>query len=68
MHMVVADPRPIWTILGEVPKRQRKVMLPAFGSPESKALLPVFRHYAEQVRGSRPETGTYRALRLTGQG
>lgn len=25
-------------------------MLPAFGMPESKALLPVFRHYAEQVR------------------
>ena len=25
-------------------------MLPAFGAPESKALLPVFRHYAEQVR------------------
>ncbi|KAI0669528.1 cytochrome P450 [Trametes maxima] len=34
---------------GNVHKRQRKVMLPAFGSPESKALLPVFRHYAEQV-------------------
>ncbi|CDO76737.1 hypothetical protein BN946_scf184813.g7 [Trametes cinnabarina] len=34
---------------GDVHKRQRKVMLPAFGSPESKALLPVFRHYAEQV-------------------
>ena len=36
--------------IGDVHKRQRKVMLPAFGSPESKALLPVFRHYAEQVR------------------
>ena len=35
---------------GDVHKRQRKVMLPAFGAPESKALLPVFRHYAEQVR------------------
>ena len=34
---------------GDVHKRQRKVMLPAFGSSESKALLPVFRHYAEQV-------------------
>ncbi|KAI0752821.1 cytochrome P450 [Daedaleopsis nitida] len=34
---------------GDVHKRQRKVMLPAFGVPESKALLPVFRHYAEQV-------------------
>ncbi|KAL1945428.1 hypothetical protein VTO73DRAFT_2279 [Trametes versicolor] len=34
---------------GDVHKRQRKVMLPAFGMPESKALLPVFRHYAEQV-------------------
>ncbi|KAI0351948.1 cytochrome P450 [Trametes cingulata] len=34
---------------GDVHKRQRKVMLPAFGTPESKALLPVFRHYAEQV-------------------
>ncbi|TFY58630.1 hypothetical protein EVJ58_g6300 [Rhodofomes roseus] len=30
-------------------RRQRKVMLPAFGSPEAKALLPVFEHYAEQV-------------------
>ncbi|RDX48634.1 cytochrome P450 [Lentinus brumalis] len=34
---------------GDTHKRQRKVMLPAFGTPESKALLPVFRHYAEQV-------------------
>ncbi|KAH9851138.1 cytochrome P450 [Lenzites betulinus] len=34
---------------GDVHKRQRKVMLPAFGLSESKALLPVFRHYAEQV-------------------
>ena len=24
-------------------------MLPAFGSPEAKALLPIFEHYAEQV-------------------
>ncbi|CCM04675.1 uncharacterized protein FIBRA_06861 [Fibroporia radiculosa] len=34
---------------GETHKRQRKVMLPAFGTPESKALLPVFEHYAERV-------------------
>ena len=34
---------------GEGHKRQRKVMLPAFGTRESKALLPVFRHYAERV-------------------
>ncbi len=47
--MVVADLWPIWSI-GDTHKRQRKVMLPAFGTPESKALLPVFRHYAEQVR------------------
>lgn len=34
---------------GETHRRQRKVMLPAFGSPEAKALLPIFEHYAEQV-------------------
>ncbi|KZT01474.1 cytochrome P450 [Laetiporus sulphureus 93-53] len=34
---------------GDTHKRQRKVMLPAFGSPESKALLPVFQQYAERV-------------------
>lgn len=34
---------------GETHRRQRKVMLPAFGMSESKALLPVFSHYAEQV-------------------
>ncbi|PCH35645.1 cytochrome P450 [Wolfiporia cocos MD-104 SS10] len=34
---------------GETHKRQRKVMLPAFGTPESKALLPVFQYHAEQV-------------------
>ncbi|KAH9935148.1 cytochrome P450 [Epithele typhae] len=37
-------------------QRQRKVMLPAFGSPESKALLPVFRHYAEQVTSKWKDT------------
>lgn len=36
-------------MLGEIHRRQRKVMLPAFGFPESKTLLPVFSHYAEQV-------------------
>lgn len=34
---------------GEVHKRQRKVMLPAFGAPESKALLPHFARAAEAV-------------------
>ncbi|OSX65860.1 hypothetical protein POSPLADRAFT_1131390 [Postia placenta MAD-698-R-SB12] len=34
---------------GTTHKRQRKVMLPAFGGPESRALLPIFEHYAEQV-------------------
>ncbi|KAL6305107.1 cytochrome P450 [Sparassis latifolia] len=34
---------------GERHRRQRKVMLPAFGTPESKALLPIFSHYAEQI-------------------
>lgn len=28
-------------------------MLPAFGFPESKALIPVFGHYAEQVGNDR---------------
>lgn len=28
--------------LGDVHKRQRRVMLPAFGAPESKALFPLF--------------------------
>ncbi|EJF60674.1 cytochrome P450 [Dichomitus squalens] len=48
LSRLVGDPGLTWAE-GDVHKRQRKVMLPAFGSPESKALLPVFRHYAEQV-------------------
>ncbi|KDQ56231.1 hypothetical protein JAAARDRAFT_158180 [Jaapia argillacea MUCL 33604] len=34
---------------GSTHKRQRKVMLPAFGAPETKALLPVFQSVAEQM-------------------
>lgn len=34
---------------GDTHKRQRKVMFPAFGGPESRALLPIFEHHAEQV-------------------
>lgn len=34
---------------GEVHRRQRKIMLPAFGAPESKALLPHFIHIAESL-------------------
>ncbi|KDQ64165.1 hypothetical protein JAAARDRAFT_201556 [Jaapia argillacea MUCL 33604] len=34
---------------GEDHKRHRKVMLPAFGGPESKALFPVFHSTAEQL-------------------
>ncbi|KAH9949310.1 cytochrome P450 [Amylocystis lapponica] len=34
---------------GETHKRFRKVMLPAFGGPEARALLPIFTHYAEQI-------------------
>ncbi|KAI1790345.1 cytochrome P450 [Ganoderma leucocontextum] len=48
LSRLIGDPGLTWAE-GDVHKRQRKVMLPAFGSPESKALLPVFRHYAEQV-------------------
>ncbi|KZT27192.1 cytochrome P450 [Neolentinus lepideus HHB14362 ss-1] len=32
---------------GDVHKRQRKAMLPAFGGPESKALFPVFKSISE---------------------
>lgn len=39
----------IFAVLGEDHKRQRKVMLPAFGTPESKALFPIFSRYAESV-------------------
>lgn len=36
--------------LGDVHKRQRKVMLPGFGAPEAKALVPVFSSMAAKVR------------------
>ncbi|KAH9922092.1 cytochrome P450 [Fomitopsis serialis] len=57
---------------GETHKRQRKVMLPAFGSPEAKALLPVFDHYAEQVtlkwreiiEGSPDQTAVLNVIKL----
>ncbi|EPQ55433.1 cytochrome P450 [Gloeophyllum trabeum ATCC 11539] len=34
---------------GDVHRRQRKVMLPAFGGPESKALFPVFKSISEDL-------------------
>ena len=34
---------------GETHKRQRKVVQPAFGAGETKALLPVFRGCVERV-------------------
>ncbi|KDQ56237.1 hypothetical protein JAAARDRAFT_690089 [Jaapia argillacea MUCL 33604] len=34
---------------GSAHKRQRKVMLPAFGAPETKALLPVFQSAAGEI-------------------
>ncbi|THH31652.1 hypothetical protein EUX98_g2557 [Antrodiella citrinella] len=34
---------------GDVHKRQRKVMQPAFGAPESKALFPIFSRCAESI-------------------
>ncbi|THH16007.1 hypothetical protein EUX98_g9372 [Antrodiella citrinella] len=34
---------------GEIHKRQRKVMLPAFGTPETKALLPIFSKCAQSI-------------------
>ncbi|KAH9889279.1 cytochrome P450 [Cubamyces lactineus] len=49
LSRLIGDTGLTWADVGDVHKRQRKVMLPAFGTPESKALLPVFRHYAEQV-------------------
>ncbi|KAF7790941.1 hypothetical protein EIP86_001900 [Pleurotus ostreatoroseus] len=36
-------------LAGEEHKRQRKVMLPAFGGPEIRALFPSFIQHAEQV-------------------
>ncbi|EPQ55440.1 cytochrome P450 [Gloeophyllum trabeum ATCC 11539] len=35
---------------GEQHKRQRKVMLPAFGGPEAKALYPVFKSKVEHLK------------------
>ena len=35
---------------GDVHKRQRKVMLPAFGVPETRAHSSVFTKHAEMVR------------------
>ncbi|KAK0202327.1 cytochrome P450 [Desarmillaria ectypa] len=34
---------------GDVHKRQRKVMLPGFGGPESKAFVPIFSECAEKM-------------------
>jgi hypothetical protein len=36
--------------LGDVHKRQRRVMLPAFGTGESRAFVSIFSQYAAQVR------------------
>ncbi|OJA11405.1 hypothetical protein AZE42_12467 [Rhizopogon vesiculosus] len=36
-------------IMGEDHKRQRKVLSPGFGAPESKAFLPLFKRCAESV-------------------
>ncbi|EPQ55423.1 cytochrome P450 [Gloeophyllum trabeum ATCC 11539] len=44
---------------GDVHKRHRKVMLPAFGGPEAKALFPVFRKHAQEASGSHLEPGAY---------
>jgi cytochrome P450 len=33
-------------------KRQRKVMQPAFGSPQLRDLFPVFIHHTQKVRSS----------------
>ncbi|KAF8995462.1 cytochrome P450 [Cyathus striatus] len=34
---------------GEIHKRQRKVMLPGFGAPESKAFVPIFRRVGAEL-------------------
>ncbi|KAF9047357.1 cytochrome P450 [Panaeolus papilionaceus] len=34
---------------GEIHKRQRKVMLPGFGAPESKSFVPIFRRVSAQL-------------------
>jgi cytochrome P450 len=34
---------------GDDHRRQRRVMLPGFGAPESKAFLPLFKGCAESV-------------------
>jgi len=34
---------------GETHRRQRKVMLPGFGTPESKSFVPIFRRMAAEV-------------------
>ncbi|EPQ55474.1 cytochrome P450 [Gloeophyllum trabeum ATCC 11539] len=39
----------IISVDGDVHKRQRKVMLPAFGAPEAKALYPVFKSHSEEL-------------------
>jgi hypothetical protein len=35
---------------GDIHKRQKKVMLPAFGMPEAKSFFPDFRNAIENVR------------------
>ena len=36
---------------GDAHKRQRKVMLPAFGAPETRAFLPIFTSVIEKLSG-----------------
>ncbi|KAH9922548.1 cytochrome P450 [Amylocystis lapponica] len=48
LSRVIGDYGLTWSE-GETHKRFRKVMLPAFGGPEARALLPIFTHYAEQI-------------------
>jgi cytochrome P450 len=35
---------------GDVHKRQRRVLLPAFGVSEARSFVPIFNKYASQVR------------------
>ena len=46
---LVSDPRPQIHDPGDVHKRQRRAMTPAFGLAEAKALLPVFARSADRV-------------------
>ncbi|OJA21638.1 hypothetical protein AZE42_12192 [Rhizopogon vesiculosus] len=45
----VPGPEPASFIMGDIHKRQRRVMLPGFGGPESKAFFPLFKGCAESM-------------------